>query len=58
MPTVFREKLVEVLDYHNFVLVNYLKSNPVSVDEVFDSSLKMAERLKPIARAMVPELFA
>ncbi len=47
-PERFREKLVEVLDYHNFVLMNYLKSNPVSVDEVFDITLKMGERLKPM----------
>ncbi|MBP8119795.1 MAG: adenylosuccinate synthase [Burkholderiales bacterium] len=47
-PERFREKLVEVLDYHNFVLMNYLKSNPVSVDEVFDVTLKMGERLKPM----------
>jgi len=47
-PDRFREKLVEVLDYHNFVLMNYLKANPVSIDEVFDSTLKMGERLKPM----------
>jgi adenylosuccinate synthase len=56
VPNVFREKLVEVLDYHNFVLVNYLKANPVSVDEVFDSSLKMAERLKPMLADVSHEL--
>ncbi len=47
-PQRFREKLVEVLDYHNFVLKNYLKAETVSVDEVFDSTLKMGERLKPM----------
>ncbi|MBL8525966.1 MAG: adenylosuccinate synthase [Betaproteobacteria bacterium] len=47
-PERFREKLAEVLDYHNFVLMNYLKANPVSIDEVFDSTLKMGERLKPM----------
>jgi adenylosuccinate synthase len=47
-PARFREKLEEVLDYHNFVLMNYLKANPVSIDEVFDSTLKMGERLKPM----------
>ena len=47
-PQRFREKLVEVLDYHNFVLKNYLKAETVSVDAVFDSTLKMGERLKPM----------
>jgi adenylosuccinate synthase len=47
-PARFREKLVEVLDYHNFVLVNYLKANPVTVDQVFEPTLKLGERLKPM----------
>jgi adenylosuccinate synthase len=55
-PARFREKLVEVLDYHNFVLVNYLKANPVSVDEIFESTLKMGERLKPLIADVSEEL--
>ena len=47
-PVRFKEKLIEVLDYHNFVLMNYLKANPVSVEEVYESTLKMGERLKPM----------
>ena len=47
-PARFKEKLIEVLDYHNFVLMNYLKANPVSVEEVYESTLKMGERLKPM----------
>ena len=47
-PERFKEKLIEVLDYHNFVLMNYLKANPVSVEEVYESTLKMGERLKPM----------
>ncbi len=47
-PERFKEKLIEVLDYHNFVLVNYLKANPVTVDAVYESTLKMGERLKPM----------
>ncbi len=47
-PARFKEKLVEVLDYHNFVLVNYLKANPVTVDQVFEPALQMGERLKPM----------
>ena len=47
-PDRFKEKLVEVLDYHNFVLKNYLKADTVSVESVFDATLKMGERLKPM----------
>ena len=47
-PERFKEKLIEVLDYHNFVLAHYLKVATVSVDSVFESTLKMGERLKPM----------
>ncbi len=47
-PQRFKEKLIEVLDYHNFVLKHYLKAETVSVDSVFESTLKMGERLKPM----------
>ena len=47
-PQRFKEKLIEVLDYHNFVLKHYLKAATVSVDSVFESTLKMGERLKPM----------
>ena len=47
-PDRFKEKLIEVLDYHNFVLRNYLKADTVSVDSIFDATLKMGERLKPM----------
>jgi len=47
-PERFREKLLEVLDYHNFVLTQYLGGEAVSVDAVFEPTLVMAERLKPM----------
>ena len=55
-PARFKEKLTEVLDYHNFVLVNYLKANPVTVDQVYESTLKMGERLKPMIGDVSGEL--
>ena len=33
-PALFDEKLAEVLDYHNFVLTQYLGAEPVSANEV------------------------
>ncbi|HEX4858864.1 MAG TPA: adenylosuccinate synthase [Usitatibacteraceae bacterium] len=47
-PVRFREKLIEVLDYHNFVLVHYLKAEPVTVDQVYEPALAMADRLRPM----------
>jgi adenylosuccinate synthase len=55
-PDRFKEKLVEVLDYHNFILKNYLKAETVSVESVFDSTLKMGERLKPMIADVSAEL--
>lgn len=44
----FAEKLKEVLDYYNFVLVNYYKADEISFDEVYEEGLKMAEFLRPM----------
>ena len=44
----FAEKLKEVLEYHNFVLVNYLKAEPVDYDLVLAEALEMGEQLKPM----------
>ncbi len=55
-PERFREKLIEVLDYHNFVLTQYLKAAPVSFESVFEPTLVMAERLKPMIADVSAEL--
>ena len=44
----FASKLGEVLDYHNFVLVNYHGEPPVDFQEVLDSAMQMAEELRPM----------
>jgi adenylosuccinate synthase len=51
----FAAKLGEVLDYHNFCLQHYFKSEPVDFQEVLDESLAMAEELRPLV-ADVTEL--
>lgn len=55
-PERFRDKLIEVLDYHNFVLTHYLKAAPVSIESVFEPTLVMAERLKPMIADVSAEL--
>jgi adenylosuccinate synthase len=57
-PDRFREKLIEVLDYHNFVLTQYLKVDAVSFDSVYEPTLAMAERLKPMIADVSAELHA
>ena len=51
----FAAKLGEVLDYHNFVLQHYYRTETVSFQQVLDDTLAMGERIKPMV-ADVPEL--
>lgn len=44
----FAAKLAEVMDYHNFVLQHYFKVDAVDFQKVFDETLTMAERLRPL----------
>ena len=44
----FAAKLGEVLDYHNFVLKNYLKADTVDFQKTLDETLALAERLQPL----------
>jgi adenylosuccinate synthase len=55
-PERFREKLVDVLDYHNFVLTRYLGGEAIAVDAVFEPTMVMAERLKPMICDVSAEL--
>ncbi len=51
----FASKLGEVLDYHNFALQHYFKTDPVDFQHVLDETLAMAEQLRPLV-ADVPAL--
>ncbi len=45
-PDRFAARLGEVMEYHNFTLTAYFKTDPVDYQEVLDGSLAMAEELK------------
>ncbi len=45
-PERLKEKLTEILEYHNFVLTNYFKRPEVSVDTVFQQCLGYAKLLE------------
>ncbi len=47
-PEVFRQKLEAVMEYHNFVLVNYLGKEALSVDDVYNETMELAKRLLPL----------
>ncbi len=53
----FSERLREVMEYHNFALVNYFKADPVDYQEVLESSLAMAEELRGMTTDVTDELF-
>ncbi|MDY7578619.1 adenylosuccinate synthase [Herbaspirillum sp. RTI4] len=44
----FAEKLLENLDYHNFVLTQYLKTQPVDYQKALDDALANVPRLRPM----------
>ena len=44
----FAAKLGEVLDFHNFLLKNYFKAEPVDFNETLDSALQAADEIAPI----------
>jgi len=44
----FKEKLKEVMEYHNYMLKNYFKAEEVSYEKVLEEGLIMAEKLRPM----------
>ena len=44
----FAARLGEVLDYHNFVLKHYFKTEAVDFQKVLDEGLEQAERIRPM----------
>jgi adenylosuccinate synthase len=44
----FKAKLQEVMEYHNFTLVNYFKVAAVDFDKVFNDVMAMRDRLLPL----------
>jgi len=51
----FAAKLGEVLDYHNFALKNYFKTDTVDFNQVLDESMAMVDDLRPLI-ADIPEM--
>ncbi|WPO99526.1 adenylosuccinate synthase [Pseudomonas sp. HR96] len=52
----FAAKLGELLDYHNFVLVNYYKEPAVDFQATLDECMEYAELLKPMMLDVTAEL--
>ena len=56
-PERFAAKLAETMDYHNFVLVNYLKAPKQDYQQTLDQALAFAPRLKPMVADVSNELY-
>lgn len=54
-PERFTERLREVMEYHNFVLEHYFKTNPVDYQQVLDETLSQGAQLINMV-ADVPQL--
>lgn len=57
-PSLFDEKLAEVLDYHNFVLTKYLGAEAVSAEEVRDQAMALAPAIAPMVKDVSSNLYA
>lgn len=57
-PERFAEKLKEVFDYHNFVLVNYLNAEPADYEAQLARSMAQVEELRPMVADISAELYA
>ncbi len=55
-PQVFDAKLEEALDFHNFVLTQYLGAEAISMNEVRDSMMAIAPELSPMVADVSHEL--
>lgn len=57
-PERFAQKLKEVFDYHNFVLVNYLRAEPADYEAQLARCLVQAELLRPMVADISTSLYA
>jgi len=48
VPEKFKERLREVMDYHNFALEHYFKSKPLDYQQVLDETLVHGAQLTPL----------
>jgi adenylosuccinate synthase len=57
-PERFAERLRELLDYHNFVLTQYLKADAVDYQQTLDQAMALAPVLKPMVTDVSAALYA
>ncbi len=56
--TLFKEKLEELLEYHNFWLEKYFAAEPVDLQEVYEGSLALVAEVRPMITDTIDLLHA
>ena len=54
----FAKRLKDLIEYHNFMLVNYYHAEPVNYDEILKNTLELGELIKPMLTDVGEELQA
>ena len=57
-PTIFAEKLKELLDYHNFMLTGYYQAEAVDYQQTLDEALLLGEQVKPMLTDVSEALYS
>lgn len=52
----FSKRLKDLVEYHNFMLVNYYQAEPVNYDEILKNTLELGEAIKPMLTDVGEEL--
>jgi len=52
----FAAKIAEVVEYHNFMLINYYKTDGVDLQETLDGAQALVEQIKPMVGEVIPKL--
>lgn len=52
----FSKRLKDLVEYHNFMLVNYYKAEPVNYEEILKNTLALGELIKPMLTDVGEEL--
>ena len=57
-PASFAEKLRELVDYHNFMLVNFYHAEPVDYQAILDEALSLGAQILPMLTDVSERLYA
>ncbi len=57
-PEEFSRRLKDLVEYHNFMLVNYYKAEALDYQQILTTTLQLAERIKPMLADVGEELIA